>query len=83
MSKVNVIFNLDGVELTISYTTEDKLKDICENYSNKINKNINSLLFLYEGNKINFDLSFKEYANFIDRNKNELKIFVNKNENNN
>ena len=39
---------------------------------------MNSLLFLYEGNKINFDLSFKEYAG----NNKEIKILVNKNENN-
>ena len=57
-------------------STEDKMNDICKNYSIKINKNMNSLLFLYNGNKVDFDLSFKEQANDIDRNNNQMKILV-------
>ena len=49
---------------------------ICKSYSTKINKNINSLLFLYEGNKVNFNLSFKEQAKDIDRNNHQMKILV-------
>ena len=82
MSEANIVFTLDGVNLTIHCTTEDKMKDLCQNYSTKINKNMDSLLFLYEGNKVNFDLSFKEQANIIDKNNQEMKILVNKNENN-
>ena len=76
MSEANVIFTLDGINLTIQCTTEDKMEDICKNYSTKINKNMNSLLFLYEGNKINYELSFKEQANSIDRNNHLMKILV-------
>ena len=76
MSEANVVFTLDGVNLAIRCTTEDKMEDICKKYSTKINKNMNSLLFSYGGNKINFDLSFKEYAG----NNHEIKILVNKNE---
>ena len=82
MSEANIVFTLDGVNLTIHCTTEDKMKDICQNYSTKINKNMDSLLFLYEGNKVNFDLSFKEQANIIDKNNQEMKLLVNKNKNN-
>ena len=39
---------------------------------------MNSLLFLYEGNKVNFGLSFKEQTNLIDRKNNEMKVLVNK-----
>ena len=82
MAKVNAIFTLDGVNLIIQCTTEDKMKDICQNYSNKINKNMNSLIFLYGRNKVNFDLSFEEQALLIDKNNHEMKILVNKNSNN-
>ena len=82
MSEVNVIFTLDEVNLTIKCITEDKIKDICKKYCAKINKNIDSLSFLYRGNKVNFELNFKEQANIIDRNNHEMKIFVNKNEDN-
>ena len=52
MSEANVLFTLDGVNLMIKCKTEDKIKDICKSYSTKIDKNMNSLLFLYKGNKI-------------------------------
>ena len=76
MSKANVLFTFDGVNLTIQCTINDKMKDICKTYSTKINKNMNSLLFLYEGNKVNFDLNFKEQTNVTDRNNHEMKILV-------
>ena len=82
MSEASIVFMLEGVKLTIKCITEDKMKDICKNYSTKINRNLESLLFLYEGNKVNFDLTFKEHANDIDRNNHEMKILVNKNDNN-
>ena len=83
MLEANAIFTLDGIDLTIKCKLEDKMEDIGKNYSTKINKNMNSLLFLYEGNKVNFGLSFKEQANYKDKNNNEMKILVIENENNN
>ena len=52
------------------------MRDICQKYSTKIDKNINSLLFLYGGNRVNFELSFEELANSLDRNNHEMKISV-------
>ena len=43
---------------------------------------MDSLLFLYGENKVIFDLSFEEQANDLDRNNHEMKILVNKNDNN-
>ena len=76
MSEASILFTLDGVNLTLQCNTEDKMKDICKSYSTKINKDMNSLLFLYEENKVNFDLSFNEQANDIDRNNHKMKIMV-------
>ena len=76
-----VVFTLDGKYVKIKCTTEDKLKDIYQKYSTQINKNMNTLSFLYQENKINFELSFKDHANFIDRNNHEMKILVYKIEN--
>ena len=76
MSEAIVLFTLDGENLTIQCTTEDKMEDICKIYSTKISKNINSLSFFYEGNKVNFNLSFEEEANSIDRNNHQMKILV-------
>ena len=50
MTEVKVIFNFEGIESTIQCLVDEKMKDICERYSNKIGKNINSLIFLYGEN---------------------------------
>jgi len=42
----------------------------------KVDKNINSLLFLYGENQVNFDLSFKEQVNSLDRVNNQMKLLV-------
>jgi len=46
MIEPKVIFTLDGVDVSIQCSKEDKIKDICQRFANKVNKNINSLLFL-------------------------------------
>ena len=82
MEDTKVIFELDGNNLIIQCSSQDKMKDICQKYATKIDKNIDSLLFLYEGSKINFDLTFSNQANTIDINNGGMKILVNKKENN-
>ena len=82
MEDTKVIFELDGNNLIIQCSSQDKMKDICQKYATKINKNKDSILFLYEGNKINFELTFSNQVNSIDRNNGEMKILVNKKENN-
>ena len=49
MTEAKVIFNLEGIDVTIQCSKNEKMKDICQKYVNKINKNINSLIFLYGG----------------------------------
>ena len=76
MSKAKAVFTLDGTNLTIQCSTEDKLGDICQKYSNKIKEKMNSLLFLYRENQVNFELSFKDQINNLDKNNHEMKISV-------
>ena len=68
------MFCLDKNIFSIHCKKEDKIGPICQEYSKRISKDINSLSFLHEGNKINFQLSFENYAN----GKNEITILVNK-----
>ena len=81
MSEGKIIFTLDCVNSAIQCLSNDKMGDICQKFATKVNKDINSLIFLYEGNKVNFELKFKEQANLLDRNKNEMKILVYNNKN--
>ena len=80
MTRAKVIFNFEGIDVTIQCSTEESMKDICQRYSNKIDKNINSLIFLYGGNQLNFQLKFKDQASIIDKERNEMKVLVYKNE---
>ena len=79
MLEAKVIFTLDGDNIIIQCSKEDKMKDICQKYTNKIQKNINSLIFLYGGAQLNFNLSFKEQVKGKERN--EMKVLVYKKEN--
>ena len=76
MSEAKVIFNFEGRDVSIQCSKDEKMKDICQKYVNKINKNINSLVFLYGGNQLNFDLNFNELANKIDKERNAMKVLV-------
>ena len=76
MSKAIVIFTLEGNDLPIQCTTNDKIIDICQRYSTKIETNLNYLLFLYGGNQLNFELRFNEQANSIDKINNEMNVLV-------
>ena len=82
MSNANVIFTVEGVDVTIQCSQSEKMKHICQKYGTKIEKSINSLIFLYGGNQLNLELSFKDQANSIDKSNNIMKILVYKNENN-
>ena len=78
MLEANVIFTLDGVDISIQCSKEDKIKDICQRFANKVNKNINSFLFLYGGVRLDFFLNFKDLV----RDENEMRVLVYTNEDN-
>ena len=81
MSEANVVFTLDGVDLVIQCLTSDKMRDICQRFGMKVEKNINSLIFLYGGSIINLDLTFESQASSMDKINKVMKVLVYKNEN--
>ena len=76
-----VVFSYIGMEIEIQCLKTDKMRDICNKFFTKINMNMNSLFFLYAGNKINYELSFIDQANSFDNNRNQMNILVYQNEN--
>ena len=77
MSQANAIFTLDSSNIIIiQCSKEERMRDICQRYAIKVNININSLIFLYGGSQINFELCFKDQVNSIDKNNNEMSILV-------
>ena len=74
----NVIFNYQGLETKIQCNKEDKMKDICNNFANKTGLDINLIYFLYDGKILNLELTFNQLKNLYAKDKNEMKILVQK-----
>jgi surface protein len=53
-------FLYESNEIKIQCNKGQKMRDICNNLSNKINTNINSLIFLYGGMNLNLDKTYNE-----------------------
>jgi hypothetical protein len=74
MSKI--IFNYEGVYTTVACEENEKMKEICKKYGNKVLIDINNLYFLYNGNKINIELKLNEIINNYDKERKEVSILV-------
>ena len=68
-------FTYEGSDIIIQCNKNQKMKDICNNMSTKINVNINSLVFLYGGGLLNLEKTFEELTK-----ENRISILVDKNE---
>ena len=73
-----VVFNYEGIDTTIQCNLDDKMKDIINKFLVKINGNENNLCFLYNGNRINKELTFNEQANDLDKNRKKMNIIITK-----
>ena len=78
MSEVNAIFTLDCIDIKILCKKEEKMKDICQRFAEKIKKNMDSYVYLYGGGQINFELTYREQQ--TDKNSKEMRILVYKKE---
>ena len=71
-----IIFDNNIQKVSIQCQMEDSLSKICQSYANKINCDINKLIFLYGGKILNLNKTFKEQANSIDISKKEMNVLV-------
>ena len=76
-----IIFTLDGINVKVECFKGDKMKNIYRKFAKLENKNPDQFLFLYEGNKSNFDLSFQELVDSGDMNNTWMNILVYNKEN--
>ena len=81
---VEVIFNFEGINIIIQCNREDKMKDIIKRFLTKIekNENDNNLLYIYGSSIINYELSFIQQANELDKNRNKMNLIVKSNNDN-
>ena len=76
MSENHLIFTYKNEDMIVQCSNEEKMKDIFQRFSKKINKDLNSLKFLLGGNQINFELTFKEQISLIEKRDDKMKILV-------
>ena len=59
---IEVIFSFNFKSTNIACTLKSQILDVCESFSFKINKNLNSLDFFYKKNKLDLSKTFCEIA---------------------
>jgi len=75
MAQIDFLFN--GIKTTIQCKINDKFKDIINNYASKTGNNINKLYYLYSGQKIaNYELTFNDILNEIDKERKKMTIQI-------
>ena len=75
MTKVEFYYN--GFINEIFCKEDEKMRDIINRFLTKIDNNNPSLFYLYNGTKIDLDLTIKEQANDIDIKRKKMNIIVN------
>ena len=74
MSSITFIF--EEFETKFPCKNTDFMEYLCNKYSNFIHKSLNDLFFSYNGNQVNFNLSFEQIAEGNDKTNNNMTIFV-------
>ena len=78
-----ILFNYKGIETIIQCNINDKMKDIINRFISKIKNNNKNLYFIYNGNKVNEELTFNQQTNEIDNKRKKMNILVYEEEENN
>ena len=76
---VEIIFNYEGRNIKIKSNAANKMKEIIDEFLKEIsqqNKNDNNFCYIYNGNKIDFELTFLEQANDTDKKRKKMNILV-------
>ena len=73
---VEVNFNYEGINTMVLSNRNNTMKDIIEKFLTKTQKNKNNLNYLYNGQLIKNNLTFKEQANDLDLERNKMNIIV-------
>ena len=71
-----VIFSYEGTNTTIQCDENDTMKDIYNKFLIKIQKEDDNLYCIYNGNKINKELTFNEQVNTLDKDRKKMNIIV-------
>ena len=70
------IFNYNGINTIIQCKENERVKNICDKFCMKLQKDINKLIFIYGGELLKLELDFNQVVNQIDKDKNKINILV-------
>ena len=77
LKMAEVIFNYEGINTKIQCDENEKIEEIIKKILIKINNSQNNnLVYLYNGQKINNELTLKEQANELDKNRKKMYILA-------
>ena len=69
-----VKFLYKGTETMVQCQENEKMREICNKFGNKIKEiDIKNIYFMYNGNIIDLELEYKDIINEIDKEKNQIK----------
>jgi len=71
-----IIFHYYSFETNIQCQTNEKMAIICNRFANKIEKDLNSFYFIYNGEEIKMEFTFIEQANEIDKKSSLMNILA-------
>ena len=74
MSQIDFIYN--NSKTIIQCQEEEKISEAIQKFMTKATKSKDDLVFIYNGNKLDEELTFKEAANNIDKINNLMKVLV-------
>ena len=73
-------FNYEGTVINIQCTENEIFEDILNKFSTKVGKKKEDLYFIYGGDMLKQNLTFKEHANENDKKRLKMSILVNNRE---
>ena len=76
MSEVKIIFEFKGMKTKIKCEKSEKIRNITKRYGTTVGIDINRIDLVYNGNKVNEELSFEEIANKQDKKMNMMNIII-------
>ena len=76
MSEAKIIFIFNGMKTIIQCNKNEKIRNILERYGKEVEIDKDKVYLIYNGNKVNEELSFEELANKEDKKMNMMNIII-------
>ena len=73
---IKIEFEYNSAKTIIQSIYEDKMRQVCSKFTQKVQIDLNKLYFIYSGNIINLDLSVEQIINKADRERKVLSIIA-------